>query len=274
MVFPFNQRPLMALWAMMFDRDARFRPDPARSAEWNRGAYLSEALAHCGECHTPRHALQAVDNRRKFQGGTADGWAAYNITSDRLTGIGGWSDQELVQYLSTGHAEGRGAAGGPMGEAVDDGLRYLTPGDVRAIVAYLRTVPALASPGVSARREFTAPLSPRAGIKPAAGGARGKAIFEGACASCHGWDGTGALTTYATLTGARSVNDPSATNVAQVVIEGSRRRTPAGEVFMPAFGKAYSDAEIAAVANYVTARFGAKPSRITPAEVGRLRSAG
>ncbi len=270
LIFPFNQRWIMGVWARLFDKDQRFRPDPARSADWNRGAYLAEALAHCGDCHTPRHALQAPDNRRKYKGGEAEGWNAYNITADRLTGVGAWSDAELEQYLSTGHAVGRGTASGPMAEAVDQGLSHLTTGDVHAIVVYLRSVPALASPDMPARRTFLAPASPHEGMK-AIGDPEGRRIFEGACASCHGWDGTGTLTTYATLTGARAVNDPTAANVAQVVIEGSRRRTPGGEVFMPSFGAAYSDAEIAAVANYVTARYGARPSRLSAGEVARLR---
>ena len=75
--------------------------------------------------------------------------------------------------------------------------------------------------------------------------------------SCHGWTGVSPIIGYATLTGARAVNDPTATNVAQVVISGARR-TAGGGAFMPAFGQAYSDDEIAAVANYVTARFGAE----------------
>jgi len=101
----------------------------------------------------------------------------------------------------------------------------------------------------------------------------GKQIFEGACASCHSWSGAGSLTTLATLNGSRAVNDPSATNVAQVVIAGANRRTAAGLAVMPAFGHAYSDAEIAAVANYVTARFGAKPSKVSAKEVTALRQA-
>ena len=121
--------------------------------------------------------------------------------------------------------------------------------------------PSLAGPASS---------SPRQAV-PVIGEARGKRIFEGACASCHGWNGSGQLTTYATLTGARSVNDPSAVNVAHVVLSGSRRRTVNGEVFMPAFGHAYSDAEIAAVANYVTTRFGAQPSKLSARDVAGMR---
>ncbi|HEV7408381.1 MAG TPA: cytochrome c, partial [Bradyrhizobium sp.] len=99
----------------------------------------------------------------------------------------------------------------------------------------------------------------------------GKMVFEGACVSCHGWTGESPLSPFATLTGAWAVNDPGATNVAQIVISGTRRRTPPGAISMPAFGNAYSDAEISAVANYVTARFGSKPSRLTAQDVADLR---
>ena len=96
-------------------------------------------------------------------------------------------------------------------------------------------------------------------------------MFEGACVSCHGWTGQSPLSPFATLTGARAVNDPSATNVAQIVISGTKRHAPPGVVSMPAFGSTYSDAEIAAVANYVTARFGSKPSALTAQDVADLR---
>jgi mono/diheme cytochrome c family protein len=89
--------------------------------------------------------------------------------------------------------------------------------------------------------------------------------------SCHGWTGESAISPLATFTGAWAVNDPGATNVAQIVISGTTRRSPPGAVSMPAFGAAYSDAEIAAVTNYVTARFGTKASAITAKDVAELR---
>lgn len=270
MVFPFDQRWLMGIWAQLFAREQGFQPIAGRSAEWNRGAYLAEALAHCGACHTPRNLLQGLDNRRKFSGAVAQGWEAYNITSDRLTGLGAWTDGELADYLSKGHAEGRGTASGPMGEAVDLGLTHLAPSDLRALVVYLKSVPPLRARALPASLAGPAPLSPRS-LVPVVGGERGKRIFEGACTGCHGWDGKGQLTTYATLTGARAVNDPSATNVAQIILQGSRRTTPNGQVFMPAFGAAYSDAEIAAVSNYVTGRFGSAASHIDAEDVAELR---
>jgi mono/diheme cytochrome c family protein len=269
LAFPFNQRWAMAFWSALFNPDTRFEPDTSKSPEWNRGAYLAEALAHCGECHTPRNLAFALNNRKKFGGALTAGWRAFNISSDKATGLGAWSDDDIFSYLSTGHAAGHGTASGPMGEAVDQSFSQLAPEDIRAMVAYLRSVPAIASADLPATLAPPAPASHKDG-----GGTpepRGKMVFQGACVSCHGWTGESSLSSFATLTGAWAVNDPSATNVAQIVISGTRRHTPPDAVSMPAFGNAYSDVEIAAVANYVTARFGSKPSRITAQDVAELR---
>lgn len=268
--FPFDQRWLMAVWSAFYNPDGRFRPHPDRSAGWNRGAYLVEALGHCGDCHTPRNLAQAPDNRRKFAGAVIDGWHAYNISSDQGSGVGGWSDAQLADYLRTGHADARGSAGGPMAEVVEASLSQLEPVDIAAMVAYLRSVPAQVSPDLSEPAADAASDAPKA--MPAAGlDLRGKQLFAGACASCHGWSGVSLLTKYATLTGERAVNDPSGVNAAQIVLSGARWQGPDGEVFMPAFGAAYSDTEIAAVVNYVTARLGGSPSRLTARDVAALR---
>jgi mono/diheme cytochrome c family protein len=268
LAFPFNQRWAMNFWSAVFNPDTRFEPDTSQSPEWNRGAYLAEALAHCGECHTPRNVAFALDNRRKFAGAVTAGWRAFNISSDEVTGIGSWRNDDLISYLSIGHAAGHGTAAGPMGEAVDRSFSQLTPEDVRAVVAYLRTVPPTASP------DLPAPLAPPAPASHKQGGTpdpRGKMVFEGACVSCHGWTGESSISPFATLTGAWAVNDPSAINVVQIVISGTSRHTPEDAISMPAFGNAYSDDEIAAVANYVTARFGSKPSQVTARDVADLR---
>jgi mono/diheme cytochrome c family protein len=269
LTFPFNQRWAMAFWSALFNPDTRFEPDTSKSPEWNRGAYLAEALAHCGECHTPRNLAFALNNRKKFGGAVTAGWRAFNISSDKATGLGAWSDDDVFSYLSTGHAAGHGTASGPMGEAVDQSFSQLAPEDIRAMVAYLRTVPAVASVDLPATTAPAAPASHKDGGSTP--DPRGKMVFEGACVSCHGWTGESSISPFATLTGAWAVNDPGATNVAQIVISGTRRHTPEGAVSMPAFGNAYSDVEIAAVANYVTARFGSKGSRLTAQDVAELR---
>ena len=268
--FPFNQRWSMIAWSLMFDASGDFRPNRSRSPEWNRGAYLAEALAHCGECHTPRNFAFALDNSRKFAGTVTAGWHAFDITSDKGSGIGGWSDADLVAYLSTGHASGRGTAAGPMGEAVDRSFSQMRSSDIHALVTYLRSIPAIASTDAPATLAPPAPASPKDG-----GGAAdmvGKRVFEGACASCHGWTGVSPITSFATIAGVRAVNDRSATNVAQIVISGTTRSTPQGVLSMPGFGSTYSDIEIAAVANYVTARFGSERSKLTAKDVAELRN--
>jgi mono/diheme cytochrome c family protein len=269
LAWPFDQRSLMAIWNIAYNAGHRFRPNPSQSAEWNRGAYLAEAMGHCGECHTPRNLAYAVNNRRKFAGALTAGWRAYNISSDSKAGLGAWTDGDLSTYLSTGHADGHGGSAGPMGEATDNSLTFLTPGDIHALVFYLRSIPPRDS-DLPATVTVPAPASHKegaiAGLDP-----RGEKIFAGACASCHDWTGVSPVTRYATLTGVRAVNDPSATNVAQTVINGVNRKTAQGTIFMPAFGEGYSDDDIAAVSNYVTARFGAKGAHLTGKDVADLR---
>jgi mono/diheme cytochrome c family protein len=269
--FPFNQRPLMGIWALMFNPDKRFEPRTARDPQWNRGAYLVEAMAHCGECHTPRNLFQALDNREKFAGAVQAGWRAYNITSDPKSGVGAWSEADLAHYLAIGHADGRGTATGPMGEAVDNSLRFLTQSDITAMVAYLRSVSGIAASDLPEPKAAAAPASYAQGVAVNVDLA-GKAVYAGACAGCHDWTGVSPVIPAATLTGVRSVNDPTATNVVQIILTGAHRQMSDAEATMPAFGTAYSDEEIASLANYVTARFGAQPSALTAQNIATLRA--
>jgi mono/diheme cytochrome c family protein len=269
LAFPFNQRWAMRVWSALFNANERFKADTEKSAEWNRGAYLAEALAHCGECHTPRNLAFALNNRKKFGGALTAGWRAYNISSNRESGVGAWHDEELIAYLARGHAAGHGSAAGPMGEAVDESFSQLAPEDVHAIVTYLRSVPSSVSSDLPITLAPAAPDSHKAGLATAE--SRGKQVYEGACVSCHGWSGISDISEYATLTGARAVNDPHATNVAQIVLAGMKRSSPAGITEMPSFGAAYSDSDIAAVANFVTTRFGSSASTLSAAEIAKMR---
>ena len=155
LIFPFNQRWGMAFWNLAFLSDRRFVPDPAQSAAVNRGAYLATALGHCGECHTPRNLAYGLESGRAFAGEALQGWHAYNITSDKRSGVGAWSDAQLASFLSSAHAQGRGSAAGPMAEAVENSLQYLTSEDIGALVAYLRTVAAQTGDYEDQRRACT-----------------------------------------------------------------------------------------------------------------------
>jgi mono/diheme cytochrome c family protein len=272
--FPFNQRALMGVWSALFNADRRYEPNTSRTPEWNRGAYLAEALGHCGECHTPRNVFFALDHRRKFAGTVVSGWRAFNITPDTASGIGAWSNAEISSYLTNGHAPGRGTASGPMGEVVDESMRYLEPSDVRAVVTYLRSVKQTSTADLPAPKLTPAPPYPEQGIagnRDPRGDPRGRLIYAGACAGCHGWTGISVVAPLASLTGSRAVNDPTAINVAQVIMHGARRRGNDPTLNMPAFGETYSDAEVASVANYVTARYGTRGSELTARRVAELR---
>jgi mono/diheme cytochrome c family protein len=140
---PFSWRFLQAGWKMLFFEEGAFRSDPDRTPAWNRGAYLVNALAHCGECHTPRNRLGGPDHDL-FLAGTADGPEGErvpNITPDPATGIGGWTTGDIVQLLKSSLKPDYDNVQGTMAEAVEHGLRHLSDEDLEAIAEYLREVP-------------------------------------------------------------------------------------------------------------------------------------
>ena len=167
-------------------------PSSSRSSdhtsEWNRGAYLVEALGHCGDCHTPRTPFQSLDNRHKFAGGASEGWRAYNLSSDKDSGIGTWSQDDLVRYLTTGHSMDRGSAFGPMAEAVHLSFAKMTPADINAIAEYVRSVPPVSSSDLPAPKTLAASADPSQGVAMDEN-TKGRDFFAGACAGCHGWNG-------------------------------------------------------------------------------------
>ncbi len=273
--FPFNQRWAMGFWNAAFFKSERFAADPKRSARWNQGAYLATALGHCNECHTPRNLGFALDHGEELGGTLLEGWRAVNITADPKFGIGAWSDDEVANYLVDGHADGRGSAAGPMGEAVENSLQYLDPADARALVAYLRTVGPRSGPNPIDvdHRPTLATSSTRSMPARMKSEGEGFALFAGACASCHAWDGSGRQSGYASLVGSSSVNDPSGASVTKVILKGVDMHIHGRAVFMPAFGNAYSDDEIAALANYVIGQYGSKTGQVSALIVSKQREA-
>ena len=261
--FPFNQRWAMAFWNFAFLNAHRFRADPGLSEQQNRGGYLATALGHCGECHTPRNFAFAMNDRALLAGAQIDGWRAYNITPDATSGIGAWSDQQLLDYLHSGHADGRGSAAGPMGEAVAYSLQFLSTEDLRAVAAYLRTVrPAAASPvsrttamgEVASRREL------------------GRRIFEGDCTGCHLMNGEGRQTPYAALAGSAAVEDPKGVNITEVLLNGADARAVHPLVAMPAFARGLTNDELAALANFTIEHFGRRPGNVSAKDIEHART--
>lgn len=139
-------RVLNWFWKLLFFDERRFSPVPMRSKAWNRGAYITLALAHCGECHSPRNIFGAIDGD-PLSGNphSPSGSSVPNITSHSGNGIGAWSPEELVDYLTSGALPDGDYAGGAMARVIEQGLRYLKPEDADGIAQYLKSIPARAS---------------------------------------------------------------------------------------------------------------------------------
>jgi len=285
--FPFNLRFTMAGWNLLFLDHSRFKPEPAQSVAWNRGAYLVGALEHCSACHTPRNAFMAEQGGNPLAGGQLGAWYAPNLTSDPVSGLGGWSQAEMVQYLRSGQLAGRAQAAGPMAEAVQDSLQYLTDDDLNAIATYLKTVPAIhlahetQAPytfGAAANDEVllrgTSPVSDsNIPLNPAE-------LFSANCASCHQAKGLGTPDQYyPSLAHNTALGHANPSNLVAVILHGVDRTVDGHAVFMPGFGadslvNPLSDEEIAAVSNYTLQRFGNPAVRVSAADVAQARNGG
>ncbi|WP_312440375.1 c-type cytochrome [Janthinobacterium sp.] len=272
--FPFNQRWGLALWNMAFFQDHRFEPAPEKGLTWNRGAYLATALGHCSECHTPRNIGFGLKLKQGLAGAPVQGWMAYNSSSDMRYGVGAWSEQQLTDFLSKGHAEGRSSAVGPMAEVVEHSLQYLAPVDIASLVVYLRATPAQAGqPGTEVALQ-PAPAAASTAVIPASSvapdGEHGKRLFAATCAGCHQWNGAGRQSDYAALAGSRTVNDPHGHSLVQVILSGSGLAIGGQSQRMPSFGT-LGDADIAALANYTIRQFGARQGEVSARQVAAQR---
>ncbi len=265
--FPFSIRQSMAVWNLLFLDTSRFAPDPSKDAAWNRGAYLVQGPAHCASCHSPRALLMQEDAGKALSGGSLGMWYAPNITSDKVGGIGAWTDQEIAQYLRTGRVVGKAQAGGPMAEAVEHSLSRLTDEDISSIVTYLRSVPAVADPAA----ERPAGAWPLRGASSAGEAAirgtgvqlsNGQALYDGACASCHGTRGEGSVDQYyPALVHNTTVGAPTPQNLIATILTGVDRSVDGRQVLMPHFStgsyvQPLTDEEVASLASYVRQEFG------------------
>ena len=142
---PFGWRFLMTFWNWLFLEPGPVAPDPDRDAAWNRGAYLANALGHCEQCHTPRNSLGALDQDMAFAGTNEgpEGGTIPNITPDKETGIGDWSESDLDTFFTLGMTPGGDFAGSGMADVIANGTSTLTADDRAALITYLKSLPAI-----------------------------------------------------------------------------------------------------------------------------------
>jgi len=279
--FPFNVRLSMLAWNLLFLHDATFKRDPAKSDQWNRGAYLSRGLAHCSTCHSPRNLLMAEDASRDLGGGDVGTWFAPNVTSDVISGVGGWSEQELADYLRNGRTAGKGQASGPMAEAVDNSFRHMTDADLHAIATYVKSVPALRD--TAETRPAYAWGAPADDLDTIRGVAlpddaeqmTGPQLYDANCATCHQARGQGSFDGglpplfHNTALGRADTN-----NLVMVILDGIVHNGEPAGVVMPAFRRDLSDQQVATLGNYLLQRFGNPDAKVAAGQVGKLRAGG
>ncbi|MBN9057449.1 MAG: c-type cytochrome, partial [Rhizobiales bacterium] len=236
------------------------RPDPAKSQEWNRGAYLVEGPGHCSGCHTEKNLLGADKKSRHLAGGKLENWAAPDIRGGRHGGLEAWSKAAIVEFLQTGR-NAHSAAFSIMSEVISYSTQHMTETDLAAIATYLKDLDG---------EERAAPATPDDAVMKA-----GAAIYFDNCSACHVSDGIGVPRFFPPLSGSGNVNNPDATTVIRVILEGARAvptKTHPSPLTMPAFGWKLDDDGIAAVATYVRSSWGNSGGAVEADEVRDLRS--
>jgi len=247
--FPLNFRPLQAGWKLLFFRSGRYRPDASKAAEWNRGAYLAEAVSDCEGCHTPRNPLGGESNHRAYQGALIDGWIAPALTASNPSPIP-WSEAELFDYLRTGRARWHGATSATMTPVIRDALALpaVPDSEVRAIAVYFSAMNGAGSNAESVHgAEQKALASSGVGQEP--GSDNVAAMYTAACMSCHYNSGSvSSARPELALSSFLTMAEP--TNLLQVLLNGVGSKNGATGLVMPSYAD-FSDREIAELAAYL-----------------------
>jgi len=271
--FPYDQRRLLTVWRALYFRPGVYEADPARDAEWNRGAYLVQGLGHCNACHEPRNALGAPRAAGNPSGGIILDWYAPSLSNPNEAGVQDWSEGDIATLLKSGRIAGPPEAQrsattvGPMGEVVYESLQYVPEADLHAMAVYLRSLSRVESlPG-------TGPDPVRQWISGSAY-ADGREVYLHECADCHGAKGEGRSPVGPALAGNRAVTLRSATNAIRTVLFGgfppgtSQNMRPFG---MPPYYPSLSDEHIANVLTYVRASWGNAAEPVLASEVTENR---
>jgi mono/diheme cytochrome c family protein len=277
LIFPLNNRVLMAGWNFLFLDQGVFAPDPSKDVTWNRGAYLVEGLGHCGGCHTPRNRFGAERSSQRYAGGEVEGWHAPALNSASPAPLQ-WTADALVNYFLDGWDKDHGIAAGPMIEVVNE-LAGLTEGDAYAIATYILSFQdqsgseegADAAIAFAAEREFDGGAAPVGGQQingTDTSFGRGNELFAKVCANCHH---VGGQTVPLALTSTVNASDPR--NLIHVFDEGIQPTKGASDHSMPAFGGSLNNEDLANLVAFVRYHFSKQPAwSDVPVQIGKIRA--
>ncbi|WP_213957021.1 MULTISPECIES: cytochrome c [unclassified Variovorax] len=263
--FPYDTQLALAVWRALSFTPEPFVADASKPAEWNRGAYLVDGLAHCIACHGARNVLGATEQERGLSGGSVpvENWYAPSLTSSREAGLSEWDAEQIVALLRTGRST-HGSVMGPMADVVYRSTQHLNEADLHAMAAYLKALP---SPTGSATPAPSKAIRRDPGVIAA-----GQKIFDQRCAYCHGDKGEGAPGAYPPLAGNRAVLMDSPVNLIQIVRHGGFLPSTAGNprpYGMPPFRQALDDTEVIAVLSYIRGAWGNNAEPLSAQDVLR-----
>jgi mono/diheme cytochrome c family protein len=251
---PFNFRPLIGFWDMLYLKREPWHPDPRQSAEWNRGAYLADSLGHCAACHSPRTRLGATDRKRLLDGGEAEGWYVPALNAHSPTPLP-WTREQLAAYLRTGLADSHAMAGGPM-QSVTANLAQADPHDVEAMAAWVHSYLRQAPANAPRARTADALPAPRDGDADLARMRSGYAVYRDACARCHELGRAATSGAALPLQQAVALYDPDPRSLVHLIRDGIEPRGAEPSRWMPAFAAILTDGQTADLAAYLR-RYGA-----------------
>jgi mono/diheme cytochrome c family protein len=266
LAFPYNTQLALKVWRALYFRPGTFVVQPAKSAEWNRGAYLVHGLGHCAACHGTRNAMGATMPDRAFDGGVVpgQGWYAPALTLAAEGSVAAWPVADVVGLLRDGVAAGTGATVvGPMAEVVARSTQHLGAADAQAMAVFLRDLPVR-----------PAADTPRVRPPDARTLDRGAKVYTDQCATCHGGRGEGQPGAFPALAGNRAVTMADPTNLMRVILQGGYGPSTAGRPRphgMPPFGHVLDDADIAAVSTHVRTAWGNTGTPVNQVQVVQLR---
>jgi mono/diheme cytochrome c family protein len=264
--FPLSIRASMRVWDKLNFKPGPFEPDPNKSAAWNRGAYLTEGLGHCGLCHTPKNVLGADKANEALQGYALQGWFAPNITNDPRRGLGSWSVDDIAAYLKTGHNK-TAAGNGLMSETINLSTSKMNDGDLTAIATYLKDRPG----DNSQQNQAEDPPAPDRAIMNA-----GAQIYADECSGCHTRDGKGTPGLFPSLSDTPVLQQTDPTTLIHIVLRGglsvSTKLAPTGAA-MPSFAWVLKDDQVAALLTYIRNSWGNAAPAVSADTVGKERAA-
>jgi mono/diheme cytochrome c family protein len=265
--FPYNFKPLLYLWRVLYFNEGVYQADKSRSDEWNRGAYLVQGLGHCNACHTTRNLVGASDNET-LEGGQLMGvnWYAPSLTSHLEAGSGG-SIEEISELLATGISK-RAVASGPMATIIGQSLQHLSQEDIRAMAVYLKSLTAHDN-SVRPAVDFSVTTGSLRGQME-----QGEQIYRKYCEECHGASGQGVPGIYPPLAGNRSVIMASPLNTVRSVLNGGYPATTKGNpqpYGMPPFQQILRDNEVALVVSYIRNTWGNNGGLVTAVDIDRIK---